>query len=57
MDDTHFLVLYTSREITHDWKLMRFISGLYGRKILALSLDVPQFLDMYVAEGTLLGLS
>ena len=54
MSDMHFPVLYTSREITHDCKLMRFISGLYGTKIFALSLSVPQFFDMYVGVGRLL---
>ena len=54
MSVMHFPIhYYTSREIAHDWKLMKLISGLFERKTFGLSLNVPQFFDMYMGKECL----
>ena len=54
MIDMHIKIHYTSSKIAHDWKLMIYISDIFGRKIFGLSLIAPKFYDMYVVEGHLL---
>ena len=44
----------TSREISYDCKLMRSVSSIFRRKMISLSVNVPQHFDVQVVEGSLL---
>ena len=54
MIDKHIPIHNTSEEIELDWKLMRLVSAIFGRKIFCLSLNVPQLFDVFVVEECLL---